>query len=80
MAGQNVDGLFGGFWFGVVVTGGSFPSVILFPQVNFEHCRLFLFFEGGAHANRRIVPVVFESDHFLDAFGYLVETASLSES
>ena len=53
--------------------------MVLFPQVNLEDCRFFVFFEGGAHANRWIVSIIFEGDHLLDAFGYLIETASLSE-
>lgn len=44
LAGQDADGLFGGFGFGVVVAGGSLSPVVLFPQVDFEDCRFFLFF------------------------------------
>ena len=51
VTGQDADGLFSGFGFGVVVARGSFPPVVLLPQVDFEDCWLFLFFEGGTHAN-----------------------------
>ena len=51
VTGQDADGLFSGFGFGVVVARGSFPPVVLLPQVDFEDCWFFLFFEGGAHAN-----------------------------
>lgn len=70
------DSLFG--WLGLGRWKCSFSLLVLFFEIDLKDCGLFVFFDGGTEVDGGdgSHPIVLECNHFLYAFGDILEAAT----